>query len=549
MPMLTVSVLLLYLALPLGARALRAAAACSATCAPDYGGEDWPRVRWALQVWAHWPHLAELELVPGDILPAAQRSLTAQVLVCPLGTIALRLFLICSLDGKSQAQVLADNPDALTGDINYMLTCPVETVIASGWPVFSLLAMLRRALLALHPGSQAHNRSPSVRRSFSWTRRVLQTMDPRRFRGPPPLGSLFSFSNFSLAVHAPVRPALPFWRTRLPQIVLFAAKAAGARQHHWRRTYLASLGSLLREQLKKADGVAQLLRNPWPIFDGLSVLEAASLPPPDAVAEEPLAAATAKVAEASEVAAALAAELERKWSSSTSSLHSIAEPLVGLSGAVLPSEAAFLHGLADLAGADMLVESGVGAGGSTRAACLWARERPGRRVVSLERAALPGHVLSALAAACGPAGGAEGPGLLDLRPHADSFEVLGPVLAEAGRANRTVALFIDGPKGRVAVRLAERVFRAEPAVRVVALHDVQRLDGRYRDSRGRHLMRNAMERAPHPSLFSDEPWFVERFARALDAPVSWRDAVNETGSYGPTLGAFVRSGFLRKASR
>jgi len=55
-----------------------------------------------------------------------------------------------------------------------------------------------------------------------------------------------------------------------------------------------------------------------------------------------------------------------------------------------------------------------------------------------------------------------------------------------------------------------------------------------------------MEDSPHLSVFSDESWFVDRFAQQLDVNSNWpTDAVNVTGSYGPTLGVLVRATAVR----
>lgn len=82
----------------------------------------------------------------------------------------------------------------------------------------------------------------------------------------------------------------------------------------------------------------------------------------------------------------------------------------------------------------------------------------------------------------------------------DAFDELDAVLRHAvslsPAGNATVALMLDGPKGRVAVRLAEEVLERYPTVAVAAVHDVPRLDPRYRDADGEHLTRTAMEAAP-----------------------------------------------------
>eukprot|EP00929_Paragymnodinium_shiwhaense_P102962 TRINITY_DN66223_c0_g1_i1.p1 TRINITY_DN66223_c0_g1~~TRINITY_DN66223_c0_g1_i1.p1 ORF type:complete len:226 (+),score=44.66 TRINITY_DN66223_c0_g1_i1:121-798(+) len=205
------------------------------------------------------------------------------------------------------------------------------------------------------------------------------------------------------------------------------------------------------------------------------------------------------------------------------------------------NKALLMHTLADMVGASVLIESGVGEAGSTRAACAWARagESGQRHVIAIEREELPERTVSALRTACGG-------GILQF--HAgDAFDVLDTLLKSLSAKNVTVALFIDGPKGRVAVRLARHVLDNFDCVRVVALHDVPRLDPRYRDAHGRHLARAAMEKVPAAQVYSDEEWFVNRFAKQIDGhSVLSRQgeagfaASNVTGSYGPTLGAFVR---------
>ena len=123
--------------------------------------------------------------------------------------------------------------------------------------------------------------------------------------------------------------------------------------------------------------------------------------------------------------------------------------------------------------------------------------------------------------------------------------------------------------------------RRFPGLRVAAVHDVPRLDSRYRDEQGRrgvarlgfmgsslpstccclatctadhwrHLTRVAMEASPCLQVFSDEPWhlggnckdrqgkhrcrcpvqllrYVANFARRIDVGTSWSDTSSETG--------------------
>eukprot|EP00439_Symbiodinium_sp_Y106_P035043 s2572_g4.t1 len=126
---------------------------------------------------------------------------------------------------------------------------------------------------------------------------------------------------------------------------------------------------------------------------------------------------------------------------------------------------------------------------------------PGWRVLALERSVSP-DVAAELQSLCG--------GVLTLSLGA---------LAAAGNAT---ALLLDGPKGRDAMRRF-------PGLRVAAVHDVPRLDSRYRDEHGRHLTRVAMEASPCLQVFSDEPWYVANFARRIDVGTSWSDTSSTTG--------------------
>lgn len=150
--------------------------ACSSSYAAGAGGEDWPRHRWALQVWAHWPHLAELELRPDDLLPPAQRALLPHLggeVACPLGLVALRLFIFCSLSGPDQRRAVADNGDALAADLSFVLSCHLlEVSTRSGVRVGRLL--WSRELL----NSAVSARSHVQRQSWSQKLEVWSTIWP-----------------------------------------------------------------------------------------------------------------------------------------------------------------------------------------------------------------------------------------------------------------------------------------------------------------------------------------------------------------------------------
>ncbi|CAK0790463.1 unnamed protein product [Prorocentrum cordatum] len=280
------------------------------------------------------------------------------------------------------------------------------------------------------------------------------------------------------------------------------------------------------------------MRSPWPALEALALTEAAALAEvrlASPVGEAPV---DLHAVEPSALEEHLGRHIDERFSLERERAELGA--LASLNGAILPSEALFFRGLVDLVGASTVVESGVNQGGSTRAACLWARAAPGRRVIALERVPPSPLVVGELRRACG--------GVLDFRI-GDAFSLLDGILQGAtapGRAASAsacaVALFLDGPKGRVAVRLAEAALDRFPGVCVAAVHDVPRLDPRYRDADGRHLTRVAMESSRYASVFSDAAWFVQRFARGLDAG-PWappRSSEEATGSYGYVLGAFVR---------
>lgn len=112
-----------------------------------------------------------------------------------------------------------------------------------------------------------------------------------------------------------------------------------------------------------------------------------------------------------------------------------------------------------------------------------------------------------------------------------------------------VGVFIDGPKGRAAVRMAIDALN-RPAVAFVAIHDMNRTraDGKRR-ARGRELFDAVMPLR----LTTDEDWFVEAYQdldveeggrdlsqRLQWAPYGYRDTETgiisrQLGSYGPTV--------------
>lgn len=92
-------------------------------------------------------------------------------------------------------------------------------------------------------------------------------------------------------------------------------------------------------------------------------------------------------------------------------------------------------------------------------------------------------------------------------------KVLLPQLLDE-RPQRRAAVFIDGPKGELAIRLALKL-REHPQVAFVAMHDM----GPYRASLQGH----------GAFFFSDEPWFQEAYGH-LDAPFKMRTDLEAGGT-------------------
>eukprot|EP00931_Biecheleriopsis_adriatica_P049317 TRINITY_DN28529_c0_g1_i2.p1 TRINITY_DN28529_c0_g1~~TRINITY_DN28529_c0_g1_i2.p1 ORF type:complete len:495 (-),score=97.41 TRINITY_DN28529_c0_g1_i2:24-1508(-) len=479
-----------------------------------------------------------------DLMPSAERALEAsRSSECWLGQVALRFFFLCGHGRDQQLTVLEENVEAFDAELSFLLqSCGLQEVIESGWPLFTLLALLRRSVQASQLPSRASSLAPHVRH---WIRRVTDAWAAAPAVGPPPpRAAAFPHrlgTGWLVGKRRPPRGPACVAKAGLPLSLAAAAsvKAAASREPRFREAYLRRAQKALSGRWRSAASSRRftaLLADPWPLCEALSLLEMALLAEmrggkdTSDLSEPPALALGRKFRET------LASRLDRLL---PQALAAGPSPLAAVQGSVLPSEAFLFHTLADLENVKTIVESGVGRGGSTRAACAWAGAAHGRKVLALERAKLSEDVAAELLAACGEslelrAGDAFG--ALDLALHYAGAAGTGP----AGENSTPVALLLDGPKGRVAVRLAEDAMRRFPGIRVAAVHDVPRLDPRYRDEEGRHLTRVAMEDSPCMQVFSDEPWFVARFARQLDVKTIWTDDSATTGTYGPLLGDSVR---------
>ncbi|CAE7874682.1 unnamed protein product [Symbiodinium necroappetens] len=489
-----------------------AVAACRGSC--HSVAADLPKVQWALRVWTFWPGVAELEIRPEDLMPAAERALSmrAESLPCRLAQLALQLFILCGMGREEQLQAMKVHEEAVLTEIDVLVqSCGMANLIESGWPFFSLLALLRAGGVGAGEGAPQH---------ASWVRHVRAAWGAVPQVGPPPPESDVVYAPPRWSRKAPGKPR-PRLRPRpvsgladgLHMAAVAAARAAACEVPRWRRGYVKVAEAALQRHMRsgrRTAGTARsrnLLTTLWPVCESLSLVEMGLF------AVEP----QGQVLQG--LPPWVGQEFLRKLWSQLGAAHWDPEPsvLATLPGSVLPSEALLFHTLADLEGVQVIVESGVSQGGSTRAACAWARAVPGRRVLALERSVSPA-VAAELQSLCG--------GVLTLK-EGDTFNMLDSALAAAGNAT---ALLLDGPKGRVAVRLAEDAMRRFPGLRVAAVHDVPRLDSRYRDEQGRHLTRVAMEASPCLQVFSDEPWYVANFARRIDVGTSWSDTSSETGA-------------------
>jgi len=162
---------------------------------------------------------------------------------------------------------------------------------------------------------------------------------------------------------------------------------------------------------------------------------------------------------------------------------------------VLFSEAFSFTSFCHLHGVDLVLESGVYKGMSTETWSLFARE-----VIAMDIFVPP-----------------EAERRLQARPNVklltgDGRKLL-PQLLDA-HPSRTVAIFIDGPKGELAIRLALSL-RTYPQVAFVAMHDM----APYRQE----LIRLGA------FFFSDTPWFQATYGH-LDAPFRMRPDIEAGGT-------------------
>lgn len=132
----------------------------------------------------------------------------------------------------------------------------------------------------------------------------------------------------------------------------------------------------------------------------------------------------------------------------------------------------------------------------------------------------------------------------------DGVSVLPSTVNTQVNKKRNVGVFIDGPKGEVAVNLAKKLI-VQDNVKFVAVHDCHKLSFGLTN-----YTRTALEKYEGDKFFSDSPLFVEKYGY-LDTPdigkldkgqrTRWYpgrlDVENKDtrhlGSHGPTVGVII----------
>lgn len=184
--------------------------------------------------------------------------------------------------------------------------------------------------------------------------------------------------------------------------------------------------------------------------------------------------------------------------------------------------------IADLA-PELVIESGRYRGQSTLVLARWLRGR-GCRLLSFERFRDDNAPFAERAV--------DGCEQVELR-YADAVHAI-PAAVER-HAHQRMALFLDGPKAGIATDLADRAFRAAPALMLACVHDTRRGTPE----------RQALDDDPfRRAFFTDDPAFVEAHRHLDESCISPRAAAGDPGphdwtpyhrgtvrreSYGPTL--------------
>lgn len=204
-------------------------------------------------------------------------------------------------------------------------------------------------------------------------------------------------------------------------------------------------------------------------------------------------------------------------------------PIEWMPRGILTSEGLAFCAMADLFQIDTVLESGIAEGRSTE---MWARYAPSIRRIAVDWKLPSNARLQSLIA------------LGTWVINGDARDDLAHLLRESER--RTVGVFIDGPKGEPAVKLAVECMSFD-CVKFVGVHDLAR--------KLNWAERQVFEAVPVSKWYTDEGWFVDNYGH-LDVDGShWDDAqgtkwepywrldrkdgkisISGRGSYGYTIG-------------
>jgi len=211
-------------------------------------------------------------------------------------------------------------------------------------------------------------------------------------------------------------------------------------------------------------------------------------------------------------------------------------PLGSQARGLLTSEAFAFCILAHMHEVDLVLESGIWQGQSTEAWCKFFKGNG--RVVAIDRS-IPQSVSTRLESIGCDLTLRSGDGVSLLPQYVD------------GNKDKTIAVFIDGPKGRQAIDLGLRLLE-RPNVKMVGIHDVHKI------SRGKtNSTREYFDSVGYHKFCTDEDWFVKAYCHMDLGDTGWdseqsirwipyelvtprNNGERRLGSYGPTIGFLLK---------
>jgi hypothetical protein len=227
--------------------------------------------------------------------------------------------------------------------------------------------------------------------------------------------------------------------------------------------------------------------------------------------------------------------LINKCNSSIVKYEVVTKNIKWVARSILLSEGLLVCAIADMLGVDLFIESGIYEGKSTE---IWGNYFSNIDVIAMDAVIREG-VESRLSY------------LSNLKVMQGDGTIKIPQIVQAlANKDKRIGVFIDGPKGEVAVNLAEKLIKKEN-VKFVAVHDCHKM------SFGQvNYTRIALEKHKGGKFFSDSQLFLEKFRcldegdiGQLDEEQQFRwypgrlDLENGTsrdlGSYGPTVGVIL----------